>query len=449
MRNFFCSFGIFFVLFFLTPILFAAEISHKEFLSTDFIKSFQNKEYEKAIKECDALLKKYPHDPLILRYRAITLEKLHHDAEAIGLYHEVLAAHPHDIPARLFLGLAYIRERENEKAAKELHYVVKHSSLPEYRHWAQEQLDRLHSHQISAGKRIEKKPYFVGKTGILYDSNPLLIPDDQSLSATKRNPAALYLFELSAGYPLRLEKDFRLDALYIGEQYSHSHGANQVDFTSQGFALDARKRAFVGKRPFLFGSRYDFRANFLRSDLFSIVNRFYVNADTSFWHKTLTNFFARFAVSNYGPDGANPDISSRDGIREGIGVTQYFYTKDRRTFFFVNGEGDFNQTRGENFNREGALATLGFHTPFLFFHKTDLDMSTSYNWGVYPDFSSLSSLDPTERRDNGYDIYAGITHHWKPNLATRVFYRFINSDNNNSLLDSSRHLAGVEVVFSF
>ena len=156
---------VFLFLFLATPALFAAQIPHKEFLSTDFIKSFQNKEYEKAIKECDALLKKYPKDPLILRYRALTLEKLHHDAEAIDLYHEVLAAHPHDIPARLFLGLAYIREGENEKAAKELHYVVQHSSLPEYRHWAQEQLDRLHSHEISAGKRIEKKPYFVGNLG--------------------------------------------------------------------------------------------------------------------------------------------------------------------------------------------------------------------------------------------------------------------------------------------
>ncbi len=431
------------------PSFLIADINHKEFLSSDFVKSFQNKEYEKAIQECDALLKKYPNDPLILRYRALTLEKLHHPDQAIGIYHEILAAHPNDEPARLFLGLAYIREGENHKAAEELHQVVEHSRLPEYRHWAQEQLDRLHSHEISAGKTIEKKAYFLGKTGIVYDSNPLLIPDDQSLSSTKRKPAALYEIELSAGYPLRLEKDFRLDALYIGEEYLHSHGAQSVDFTSQGFALDTKKRTFVGQRPFLLGGRYDFRANFLKSDLFSIVNRFFVNADTSFWRKTLTNFFARFAVSNYGPDGANPDVTSRDGIREGIGVTQYFYTKNRKTFFFIKGEGDFNQTRGENFNREGALATIGLHTPLLFFHKTDLDMSSSFNWGVYPDFTSLSSLDPTQRRDKGWDAYVGMTHHWKPNLATRIFYRFINSDNSNSLLDNTRHLAGLEVVFSF
>lgn len=434
---------------FLSPAPAAAEISHKEFLSSDFIKSFKNHEYEKALKECNVLLKKYPNDPLISRYRALTLEKLHRSPEAINLYHEILAAYPRDIPARLFLGLAYIKEGANEKAAAELRYVVKHGVLPEYRHWAQEQLNRLYSHKISGGKRITKKPYIIGKTGILYDSNPLLLPDDKTLSSKKRKPAALYLFELNAGYPLQLKKDFRLDALYIGEEYLHSYGANQVDFTSQGFALDAKKRVFAGRRPYLLGGRYDFRANFLRSDLFSIVNRFFVSADTSFWKKTLTHFFGRFTILNYGPDGANPDVSSRDGIREAIGVTQYFYTPSRKTFFFIKGEGDFNQTRGKNFNRVGALGTIGFHTPFLSFHKTDLDMSSSYNWGTYPDFTSLSALDPSDRRDKGWDIYAALTHHWKPNLATRVLYRFINSENNNNLLDHNRHLAGAEVIFSF
>ncbi|MDO8675083.1 MAG: hypothetical protein Q7K71_03060 [Candidatus Omnitrophota bacterium] len=448
MRNLFRGLGIYLAFFLLTSVSFA-EISHKEFLSSNFIKSFKNQEYKKALKEANELLKTHPNDPLILRYRALTLEKLHHPAEAISLYHEILAAHPYDEPARLFLGLAYIKEGENHKAAAELHQVVKHSTLAEYRHWAQEQLDRLHAHEVSRGKSIKKKVYVVGKTGVVYDSNPLFTPDDKGLSSTERNPAALYLFELSAGYPLRLERDARVDILYIGQQYSHSHGAHQVDFTSNGFALDSKKRTFAGKRPFLLGGRYDFRANFLRSDLFSIVNRFFVSADTSFWHKTLTHFFARFAVSNYGPDGADPDQSSRDGIREAIGMTQYFYTKSRKTFFFIKGEGDFNQTRGENFNRQGVLATVGFHTPFLRLHKTDLDVSSSFNWGVYPEFTSLSSLDPEGRRDTGWDVYAGVTRHWKPNLATRVFYRFINSANSNDLLDHSRHLAGVEVIFSF
>ena len=449
MPKFFIASVIFFSAVFLNSPSFAAQVTSKEFLATDFIKSFQKKEYDKALKESDALLKKHPHDALILRYRALTLEKLKQPNKAIRLYQEILAAHPNDIPARLFLGLAYLKHDHYEKAEKELRYVAAHASSTEYRHWAQAQLNRLHRNVRTAAKPVKKKPYAVVKTGIFYDSNPLLLPDNKDLLTKSKKASALYLFELTAGYPLLLEKDSRLDILYIGQQYSHSHGAEGVDFTSQGFALDAKKRTFVGTRSFLLNSRYDFRANFLRSDLFSIVNRFFVSADTSFWSKTQTHFYGRFGILNYGPDGANPDQTSRDGIREAIGVTQYFYTQNLKSFFFIKGEGNFNQTRGDNFNRDGALASIGIHTPLSFCKKTDLDVSSGFDWGTYPDFISLSSLDTTDRHDKRWDVYTGLTHHWKPGLATRVFYRFINSQNDNDLFDRTRHIAGMEVVFSF
>ena len=439
----------FFIALFISSASLAAPITSKEFLSSDFTRFFKNKEYEKALKASDELLKKHPHDALILRYRALTLERLKRSNKAIQLYQEILAAHPNDIPARLFLGLAYLKKHEYAKAEKRLRFVAQHASSEEYRHWAQAQLNRLHRNVRTASKPVKKKPYVVGKTGIAYDSNPLLLPDNKNLLTESKKASALYLFELSAGYPLRLEKDFRLDVLYIGNEYFHSHGAQDVDFTSQGFAFDAKKRTFVGNRPFLLGGRYDFRANFLRSDLFSIVNRFFVSADTSFWPKTQTHFYGRFGILNYGSDGANPDRTSRDGVREAIGVTQYFYTRDLQSFFFIKGEGNFNQTRGENFNRDGALASVGIHTPLYFCKKTDLDVSTGFDWGTYPDFVSLSSLDTRERHDKRWDIYTGVTHHWKPNLATRVFYRFINSENDNDLFDRTRHIAGMEAIFSF
>ena len=443
---------LFLAVFFIVSPSFATQISHKEFLASDFVKYFKNKEYEKAVKASDTLLKKYPHDALILRYRALTLEKLNHPHEAIKLYEAILQAHPNDVPARLFIGLAYIREAQYQKAEEELHFVIQHGKTLEYRHWAQEQLNRLHANERLAGKTIEKKPYLLGKVGIDYDSNPLLIPDNKDLSTPgAKKASALYVGELNVGYPLVLDKDFRLDVLYIGEEYLHSTGANQVDFTSQGFALDAKKRQFLGERPFLLGGRYDFRANFLTSDFFSIVNRFFLSADTSFWRKTLTHFFSHFTVFNYGSDfqGSNHDQSSRNGVREGIGITQYFYTPNLKSFFFIKGEGDFDQTRGKDFNRQGGLVLLGFHAPLEFCRKTDLDVSTGFDWQVYPEFSSLSALDSRDRRDSGLDIYVGLTHHWRHNLATRVFYRYINSENNNDYFDRTRHLAGMEVIFSF
>ena len=360
-----------------------------------------------------------------------------------------MAAHPRDIPARLFLGLAYVKRGENQKADKELRYVVQHASSTQYRHWAQAQLNRLHKNARTAAKPIHKKPYLIGKIGISYDSNPLLLPDNDSLLVEEKKASALYVLDLNVGYPLRLDKDSRLDVIYVGQEYLHSAGATAVDFTSQGLAFDAKKRTFIGERSFLLEGRYDFRANFLRSDLFSIVNRFFVSADTSFWPKTQTHFYGRFGILNYGPDGSNPDQTSRDGIREGVGATQYFYTPNLKSFLFIKGEGNFNQTRGDNFNRHGALARVGIHTPLYFLKDRDLDVSAGWDWGSYPDFISLSSLDRRERQDNRWDIYTGLTHHWKPNLAARVFYRFINSENDNDFYDRTRHIAGMEAIFSF
>ena len=129
-------------------------------------------------------------------------------------------------------------------------------------------------------------------------------------------------------------------------------------------------------------------------------------------------------------------------------MTHYIYGPKFKTFFFIKQEANFNQTRGSNFIRRGALTRLGFHTPLEVFRDTDLDVSTGFDWGFYPKFSSLSSRDPIRRRDERLDIYTALTHYWRPNFATRLFYRFIKSDNRNNYFDRTRHIAGIEVVFS-
>ena len=76
----------------------------------------------------------------------------------------------------------------------------------------------------------------------------------------------------------------------------------------------------------------------------------------------------------------------------------------------------------------------------------DLDTSAGVSFGAYPDFNSLSALSLEERQDEAWDIYAGLTYHWRPRLATRTFYRFIKSNNDNNFFERDRHIAGGEVI---
>ena len=432
-----------------TSYSYATEISSKEFLSSDFVKFLKNKEYTKALEESEALLKKHPDDNLILRYRAVVLEKLGRYNEAVKLYQMIITNSPNYVPARLFLGLTYIKHSKAKEAVDTLQWVVRNSTSASYRTWAQAQLDRLRLSSRTAAREIKQQPYFLGKAGVAYDSNPLLIPDNKSLSTPDSMRSAVsFLVDAIAGYPIWLKKDSRLDILYVDRNQFHDGKAQKVDFVSQGCAVDGKKRISLGKRSILFNGRYDFKSNYLAGDPFSVINRFFLSADTSIWKKTRTHFYGRFALLRYKNLGSDPSRTSRDGGRGGGGLTQYFYSKDFKTYFFIKQEVNFNQTQGDNFIRYGSLTRLGIHTPIKPLRRTVFDLSAGFDWGAYPDFSSLSSLDTAKRRDARLDIYTGITHYWMPNYATRVFYRFINSDNRNGFYDRTRHIAGVEAILS-
>ena len=424
-------------------------ISEKELRDSRFPELFRERKFKEALRVIEGLIQKYPNDSLLLRYRGLTLDKLGRHKEAIAAYRQLLAQQPNHVPTHLFLGLAYARDGRPAEATRELRWVIEHSDSDDYRHWAQGQLSRIRKKKRHVAHRVRRKPYLFGKVGVAYDSNPRLTPNDESLASEPRRSGPDYILDLTAGVPLMLDRNFRMDALYINETLLHDQATNEVNFTSQGVALDVKKRTFVNRRPVLWGARYAARVNFLASDLFSVVNRLSVSADTIFWRHTRTEMYGRISYANYGPDGSNPPVTSRDGVRGGLGVIQYFYpTRDYKSYVFLKEELSFADTRGDNFDREGSLTRLGFHTPVRCLGPMDLDLSTGFDYGAYPEFSSLSALDRNERLDKRVDVYAGLTYHWKPNLATRGFYRFIHSDNDNGFFDRDRHIAGVEMLFS-
>ena len=423
-------------------------ISSKEFLSSKFSKYFKAHQYQKALDALKPLSKKYPKDPLLIRYQALTLQRLGRREEAITLYQKLLSENPKHAPTRIFLGRAYLRQGKNKLAAEEFRGVLLHSKEKTYRRWAQAELNRL---RLGVKKSPRKKRfYFVSKFGIAYDSNPLLVPNDKSLRAPGGKKRGMdYLMSWTAGYKLRARKDSRIDLIYRGQESLHSpSAASRVNFHSHGFAVDAKKRHLFGRRAVLFNGRYDFRSNFLRSRLFSISNRFFLGADTSLTRRTRTHVYSRFNLLNFGPDGSDPSQTSRDGFRMGIGFTQYFYTSDLQRYFFVKEEFNLNESRGENFDRRGVLSRVGIHTPVDFLKKMDWDLSGGFDYGDYHDFTSFSSLNTEERDDARWDIYTALTYHWTRKFATRTFYRFIKANNRNNFFDRDRHLAGGEVIFA-
>jgi len=426
----------------------SSRITTEALLASPFAHAFQTKDYASALKALDALAQTYPDDPLVLRYRALVLTRLGRTKEAIKIYRQLLARDPQHVPTHLFLGQAYQQESDYEAAAWQWRWVIQHSDSEEYRRWAKAELHRL---RVGAKPPLEKKrPYFFAVTGLKYDSNPLLKPNDKALAKSGNEKSGfLALLDLTVGYPVWLKPDTRVDALYLGRQITHDGETDEVDFTSQGFGIDAKQRFRAGERTYLLSGLYTARADFLRSDLFAVVNRFLVSLETALTPHTRTFVYSRASLSNFGPDGSNPPQTSRDGFRGGLGLTQFFYTKDFRRHLFVSQELNLQETRGANFTRRGTASRIGLFTAVDVLPKTEWEVSTGFDWGRYPRFTSLSSLDTTRRRDARFDVYTALTHHWTKSLATRLMYQFIQNDNRNDFFDRTRHIAGVELLVSY
>ncbi len=421
-------------------------ISPEEFITSPFSKFFKEGDYPRALEAVQVLAKEYPGDPLISRYRAMTLDRLGRHDEAIAIYQELLKDNPNHVPTHWFLGQSYFGKGDEQAAREEWKWVVENSPLEEYRRWAQEQLEALHPQkEISVPKRY----YLFGSAGVEYDSNPHLKPVKKSLTAPgNEQQAARFSLNLGLGYRLIVRPDFRFDVIYTGRQSFHDGSAQDLDFTSQEVALDLKKRVDLWSRDVVLGARYEFLAGFLRSNLFSIINRFLFSSDIRLTPQTRTYLYNQFSALEFGPDGFNPDQTSRDGFSNDLGITQYFYTADFRRYFFVGQELNLDWTRGSNFKRRGSFTRAGIHTPMPFLTRTDLDLSGGWNYGKYPTFTSLSSLDTRRRQDSSWHFYAGLTHYWTPRWATRGFYRFVNADNRNDFFDYARHIAGIQVLFS-
>lgn len=433
-------------------------ISAYEFQRSVFAQLFQEGNYSQALEAMDPLLERYPNDPLLLRYRAMTLDRLGRSQEAIVQFQELLAEDPGHVPAHYFLGKVYESAGEMERATEEWWWVVRYGTMLPYIEWAERHLDRALSMQTLAPPRevglLEEGPVSVmapprwilgGLAGWEWDSNVTLKPNDKALAEVGDKNAERFLLTLRGGYRLIRGAPWALDLLYTTRQSFHDDSFDDLNFISQEGGLEARRRVGWFAQGATLAGRYDVAAGFLEGDLFSWTNRLTFAADTRFTPHTRTLVSPRLAWIDFGPDGSNPPQTSRDGFYGDVGIAHYLYSDDFRSHLFLEQEYNDTRTQGGNFDRRGSTTRLGFHAPF--FGSVEGDLLVGFRWNTYPRFTSLSSRDLQRRRDALWDFYLAFSRPLTSRLLGRLFYRFVLADNRNDFFEYDRHLSGFQLLF--
>lgn len=418
-------------------------IPPQEFLDSQFAELFKAGRYPEALEALATLLARAPNDPLVLRYQAMTLDRLGRSQEAIAIYHALLARNPDHSPTHVFLGEAYERIGRWDLAVKEWRWVVERGVTTEYRYQALAALARAATRPplpVRPGRWI-----LLGDLGWDWDSNVAVKPSDKGAASSSDQNAGRW--SLNGGVICRafVRPDAEVDVGYVARQSLHDGNQADFNFTSQEFNLDAKRRLRVAGRELLFGGFYEVLAGWLEGELFSLVNRATASADSRLTPHTRTIISNRFAVSAFGPDGSNPPQTSRDGLSNDLALTQYWYTADFRHALFVRQEFNITWTRGGNFERRGATTRAGLHATLPW--RVSADVSGGFQWSRYPRFTSLSALEPQRRRDTTWETAASVTYHVSSQVALRLQYLWIHAVNPNDLFQYDRQIAGTHLEF--
>jgi len=426
-------------------------IPGEDFISGPFSEYFLTGDYPRALEALESLQKEFPADPLITRYRAITLDRMEQFDQALAIYDELLKSNPNHAPTRFFRAQTYYRMGRQQEAIEEWRWVQAQSPSKQYRNWSREYLDTL---EVQASRTPERRrAYLFGNIGWEYDSNVTLLSNDEVIASAIGGDqnAGRFPFNLGLGYRIVQKSDLNVDFEYITRQSFNDDSLNEYNFTSQEFSLDARKRTeLLGEKDLRFGAKYDLRGGWLDDDLYSVNNILRLTADARLTPLTRTYVFNRFEVSDYGRDGSDPPTTSRDNFEYDAGVTHYFYSEDFRSFFFVGQQFGLDAARGDNFDMREETTRIGWRWPVPddWMLRTDLDASVSLRFRHYPDFISDSSLDTTRRRNHDWIYYVALTHRFRPRLRGRLFYRHTDANSRNDIYQYDRHVGGAQLLFT-
>lgn len=412
------------------------------FTDTEAARAFREGRYAEAVAEFERLLETNPENLLVLRYLAMSYDRVGRRAEALRIYARALAADPESVALLYHSGETLYNARYAEDARRHFLRVIELAPQSEYAHRARAYLAL---HAMSAAETLPPgpPPRFGLQAEIGWRRDEYRFPapapgaDRDSTTDRLTETVAVEYFPVR-----RPDWVVALDATGYGAQVlRHRDAASDLwQWTAGARVQRAGEWAGVGwsglARVFHQGVRFDGGPDYSRTS--GAAAQFGV----AWSARSLTRATYRFTVDDFEDDGFDPVFSSRDARNHSVGAEQTFLFLGNRVRLSLGVEYQENNAEGRNFDFDGPSVRVAVGAPLALGAR--LEAGYEYREENYRNFAGPVRRE-TVRREWNVAIRRWVGARW----LAGIHYNDADEESTIRTLSYERRAWGASLAYVY
>jgi len=300
-------------------------------LDTPAGRAFKAKQYDIALEEFKKLAAQNPKDVLILRYLAMTLDRLGRYDEAIKVYQQALALAPENPALHFHLGTTYYKGGWTDKAVESFRKVIQIAPDTLYGKIAKQYLEAITQQRLQLQPLAPPNPFgLYFQVGVQHDSNIPSAPTDTSLYEDERKGYRIFEYLWGTYRLIRTPKWLGgIELSTYQAQYPDS-AFDRLRFSLYSIGASLQHTTTLGRFPFIASLQYEYRSALLEGESYSKSHGVTAGTQIGFIPETMTQIYYKYTNDDFKDEGFDPAFSSRDSDSHAVGLSQVIYFAKER-----------------------------------------------------------------------------------------------------------------------
>jgi hypothetical protein len=427
-------------------ILFAsAAFPQTSFIDTRAAKAFQAQNYEVALEEFNKLSQANPNNPLVLLYKALTMQMLGQYEKSIQVFSQALEISPENTAITYHLGVTYYLARQFDLANKVFQWIVENTSESKYAELGYQYLTAIRDELEMISKRQKVKAWSLyAQGGLAYDDNISALPDIPEYTNTNLGAGSGSGYLSLRGYFLRDKAEWLGTAEVSGFLTRYlEEDFESLDTGTYSGSLELQKTGITSKTPYLLEARYLYQHVDIDRDVpYSRSNIVMLSGKLFLQDRYSGKLAYSYTDDDFSYEGPDPQQTSRDANENRVVLTGSWFTPDGLKRLDIGGQYHDNSARGDNFDYTGYKIFLEGEIPLFWEIKGALKLS--YGQDEYPNFQG-----PQNRETGIYDAQLRLTRWFGKRLFSSLDFVYHDETSNYKILSYDRNKLGLNVGYSY